>query len=68
MDPEWVCIYTTDKIYQAEVLKAVLEENGIPCFIVNKQDSMYLFGEIELFVSTDDSFTAKQLILNFKGE
>lgn len=68
MLPDWVCVYSTNKAYQAEVLKAFLEENGIQSIIMNKQDSVYLFGEIELFVSTEDTFLAKQIILSFKGE
>lgn len=68
MIPDWVCVYSTDKAYHAEVLKSFLEENGIQSIIMNKQDSVYLFGEIELFVSTEDTFLAKQLILSFKSE
>jgi hypothetical protein len=36
--------------------------------IVNKKDSAYLFGEIEIFVDVKDAFIAKQFILNLKSE
>ncbi len=56
-------IYSSDKPYQAELARQVLEENGIQAVVINKKDSSYLmFGETELYVSQDDVIKAKQLI------
>ncbi len=63
MEESWVKIYSSDKPYQAELARQVLEENGIQAVVINKKDSSYLmFGETELYVSQDDVIKAKQLI------
>jgi Putative prokaryotic signal transducing protein len=47
----WYRVYSTDKNYEAAIVKGKLEENDIPVLILNKQDSSYIFlGEIELHV------------------
>jgi hypothetical protein len=68
MPPDWICVYSTNKAFEAEFVKTMLESNDIECILVNKQDSSYLIGEIELYVSTELSFEAKQLILQQIGE
>lgn len=61
----WELIYTTSNPYQAEIIRASLEENNIDCVIINKQDSSYLiFGEIELYVKHDDVISAKHHMNN----
>jgi hypothetical protein len=51
MDNAWFLLYTTDKYYEAEILKGLLEDNQIPVVVVNKQDSSYVFlGDIEIYV------------------
>lgn len=55
-------IYSTSANYKAELLKGLLMENGINAIIVNKQDSSYLFGELELYVMPNDAIQAKHII------
>ena len=62
MDKNWVKIYSTSANYKAELLKGLLLENGINAIIVNKKDSSYLFGELELYVMSDDAIQAKHII------
>ena len=62
MDKDWVNIYTTTVIYKAELLKGLLEENEINAVIINKKDSAYLFGDVELYVASNDAVKAKHLI------
>jgi hypothetical protein len=62
MEKNWTKIYASGKSYQAEILKGLLEENNIDAVIINKQDSAYLFGELELYVDTDDVLQAKRII------
>lgn len=62
MDKNWVKIYSTSANYKAELLKGLLMENGINAIIVNKKDSSYLFGELELYVMSDDAIQAKHII------
>jgi hypothetical protein len=64
----WVIIYSTAQVYEAELVKSVMEDNEIECVIMNKKDSTYGFGDIELYVPTEAAFKAKQLISDFKGE
>ncbi len=49
-------------MYKAELLKGLLTENEINAVIINKKDSAYLFGEVELYVTTNDAVKAKHLI------
>ncbi len=62
MSDNWQCIYTTQYEHIAEIIKGLLEENGIKCFSLSKKDSFYLIGEIELHVQIDDVMKAKQII------
>lgn len=63
MEKNWICIYTTDKMYQCEIAKDQLKENNIQSVIINKQDSAYIIiGEIELYVAKESAFKAKQII------
>ena len=62
MDPNWARIYTTGKPYKAELLKGLLAEEEIDSVVINKQDSSYLFGELELYVKAEDVVKAKRII------
>jgi hypothetical protein len=62
MDTNWARIYTTAAQYKAELLKGLLAEEEIDSVIVNKQDSSYLFGELELYVKAEDVVKAKRII------
>lgn len=63
----WVKIQTFQRIHQAELRKNILEENGISSVIVNEKDSLFLLGEIELYVNEFDEARAKELIDEFNG-
>ena len=66
MGNDLVQIYSVGKIYLAELIKQMLAEHHITAFLVNKQDSAYKFGEIEVFVDRDDVIRAKMLIREFE--
>ncbi|MFN8257988.1 MAG: DUF2007 domain-containing protein [Bacteroidales bacterium] len=63
----WVKIQSFDRIHQAELRKDILEKNGIPSVIINEKDSLFLLGEIELYVKDFDEARAKELIEEFNG-
>ncbi|KPK81886.1 MAG: hypothetical protein AMS27_15105 [Bacteroides sp. SM23_62_1] len=67
MEKGWVAIYTTNKLYQAELLRKVLGDNGIGSFILNKQDSSYKFGNIEVCVRRENVLKAKMLVKEFEN-
>ncbi|MCB2221204.1 MAG: DUF2007 domain-containing protein [Bacteroidetes bacterium] len=62
MDGNWVKIYTTTEGYKAEIIKGMLLQHGIESIIINKKDSAYLFGELELYVSSDFAIKANRLV------
>ena len=62
MNKDWIKIYSTGANYKAELLKGLLIENNIEAVIINKKDSSYGFGELELYVKADDVVKAKHLI------
>jgi hypothetical protein len=63
MDPNWMKVYSSNNLWQAELMKGLLADHDIQSIIVNKKDSAYLFGEIELYVNVVDAFKAKQIII-----
>lgn len=62
MDIDWALFYTSNKMYEIEILKGLLLENNIESYIMNKQDSLYFLGEIELYVPFDDILKAKIIL------
>lgn len=55
-------VFSTNREYIAEIAKGILKENEIEAVILNKKDSSYTFGEIELFVNRDNAIRAKYLL------
>jgi len=62
MNSNWSLIYTCNKNYEAEMLKEILADHGIESFLINKQDSSYLIGDIEIYTRPDDVIRAKHII------
>jgi hypothetical protein len=62
----WELLYSSDKSYQVEILKSLLEEAEIDAVVLNQQDSSYiLFGDIELYVPRSDVLVARQILSKF---
>ena len=62
----WELLFSSDKAYRVEILRSLLEEEEIPCVVLNKQDSSYVtIGEIELMVSRNDILKASQILKKF---
>jgi hypothetical protein len=68
MDKNWTKIFSSSQLYKVEIIKGLLSENNIVSIEINKQDSAYLFGEIELYVKVEDAFQAKQIIVKYNSE
>ena len=62
MEEQNVSVYTTDQIHQSAIIRSLLEQNKIEPFILNKRDSMYPVGYIEVFVSEEDAERARKII------
>jgi len=58
----WTVIYTNAFPPAVELRRAVLDEHQIPAVVLNKRDSSYLFGFIELLVQEADADRAKAIL------
>lgn len=61
-DEKWVKVYGISQAYKAEILVGVLENYGIKGLILNKKDSSYQFGEVEVYVHEKDAEEARKVI------
>lgn len=64
----WTLVYTGATIHEAQLIKAHLESNNITSVIINKQDSFYHIGDIELYVPVEEAFSATQIINKLRSE
>ncbi len=62
MKDNWQKIYSSSYEHELKILQALLKEQDIRSVIMNKKDSAYLFGEIELYVQASDVLKSKQII------
>jgi hypothetical protein len=60
-----VHIYSSGQPYKAEMVRQMLTDHNIHSFLVNKQDSVYKIGEVEIYVNRDDAIRTKMLIQEF---
>lgn len=60
---KWTCIHKTQNKFEAEAMRGNIESAGIPCVILNKQDSSYLaFGYVEVHVPENRVADVKELL------
>ncbi|MBD1433295.1 DUF2007 domain-containing protein [Sphingobacterium sp. DN00404] len=62
MEKGWIKIQTYTDAIRGEMDKQMLAENGIPAVLLNKQDSSFMFGKIDLFVNENDCGLAQRLL------
>jgi|GEM_PF-14030 len=62
MEKDWKKIYVTTDFFRIELIRQALDENNIAAVIMNKQDSSYRFGQIELYTHGDDEAAALAII------
>ncbi len=67
MEQNWNKIYSTQNFFTAEMIRQMLIDNDIPAVIINKQDSSYRFGLVEVFTHQDNEPAAKVLIAEFEA-
>ena len=68
MEDNWAKVYSSPYLYEIELIKGLLSENEIESVALDKQDSAYHFGVIELYVKVEEAFRAKQLIEKSQSE
>jgi tmRNA-binding protein len=64
-DDNWVLVYSINDDIKAEIVLQTLEEAGIKAVKMNKRDSTYLIGEVEIYVQLDDMCVAKNIVKDF---
>ncbi len=62
MDDNWTRVYTVEKAYTAELIKGLLEEEGINTVIMNKRGSEFPVGDVEIYVENENADRATLLI------
>ena len=62
MKNEWVIVYSTSDIFQAEVIKQMLLSNSIYAISMNQKDSSYHFGSVNIYTKEKDMKKAKEII------
>lgn len=61
----WIKVFEDQNQIRAEIVKGVLEENGISAMVMSKKESVYqVLGTYEVLVSQGDVIAAMQLIQN----
>ena len=67
MEKHWVKLFITTDPVRAEMTKQVLEEHGVSAVVMNKQDSSYRFGQVELYVHESEEGIARGVIAGMDG-
>ena len=62
MQGNWQKVYTTDLQYRAEIVKAILAEHQINAVIIDKKDSAYQLGPVEVYVEPEHVLSAIKII------
>jgi hypothetical protein len=62
MEESWQKIYSSTYEHKVQIVRAVLKDFEIDSVVINKKDSNYHFGELELYVQNDNVIKAKQII------
>ena len=63
MEKDWIKVYASSDFFKAEMLRQKLEENEIEVVLMNKKDSSYQFGEVQLFVAETNFAQATEIII-----
>jgi len=68
MEKDWKQVFLSGELYQAEIAREVLENNGINSVVLNQKDSVYkTFGNIEVYVHQNDETKAIELLKELKN-
>lgn len=62
MEKNWIKLLIGTNQIEMEMTKQMLEEHDVPVVLMNKQDSSYRFGQIELYVHESEEATARFLL------
>lgn len=64
---DWTKIISFNNIYEAEIRKQLLINAGIEAIVINAKDSLFLFGNIDLYVHEKDEKKAMHILEQMQG-
>ncbi|MFY0651529.1 MAG: hypothetical protein JXQ96_05825 [Cyclobacteriaceae bacterium] len=59
---KWQKVYSDRIEHRAEIVRAILEEEGLNPVLLNKKDSTYHLGQFEVHVETENVLAAIKII------
>jgi len=59
---EWVELARFEKLYQVEIVREILKQNNIKSVFINEKSSMFLLGEMPLYIEKKDVEKAKEYL------
>ena len=65
MKSDMIKVFGTTQLYEAKVIEALLKDNNIDAFVMNKQDSSYgvlLPGSIDIYIPAEQENAAREII------
>jgi hypothetical protein len=62
MEAGWIKVFSAGEEYQAEVIKSLLENNGLLPVLLDKKDDEFRLGVAEVYVSPEEAEKAKAVI------
>ncbi|WP_028296461.1 DUF2007 domain-containing protein [Olivibacter sitiensis] len=62
MEKDWIKLFTGTDFFKAEIARQALEEAGIHAVLLNKKDSSYGFGQVELWVHESNKAFAEEVL------
>lgn len=65
-EDNWALIYSAPDDIKADLIIHSLEEAGIQAVKMNKKDSLYMVGDVEVYVPLDDLCKAKNIVKVFE--
>lgn len=68
MEDNWQLVYTTDKSFEAEMVRGLLESANLEPIVINRQDSSYMFGDIDVYVHPSQADQALKIINQTENE
>ncbi|MBR6082615.1 MAG: DUF2007 domain-containing protein [Salinivirgaceae bacterium] len=68
MEKDWQLVYSAKSVVEAEMRRAILESAGLEPIVMNKQDSSYLFGDVEVYVSNEQFERAVEILKTADNE
>ena len=65
---DWITIFETNQLYQAEMVKDILGDKNIEAVILNRKDSSFKIGIIEVMVRNENKEKAAEIVKSIDCE